>query len=274
LGQAKQKALLHRSFLELYPFCAFCGGDEKAVTVDHVPPIIVFAGRQRPKGLEFPACAVCNNGTRISDLVAAFLARIYPDTHQAIDEEDVVKILAALQNNAPSVLLEMKMGRAAEKLGLRSLPVELRDGGLLRLDGPIVSKMLKAFAYKIGLALYFEETCTPLPPDGEIAVRPFSNVEKFSGEFPDDSLNFLGSNRTLQQGRKHVGDQFLYATALSDDKKLGAFFAGFRMSFSVLAFVSATPGVLQRGETSNAIEVFNPKQIRELILSLDSMVRR
>jgi hypothetical protein len=268
MGQAKQKKLADESFISKNPSCVFCGGERSATTVDHVPPIIMFAGRQRPKGLEFAACEVCNHGSRLSDLFAAFLGRSFPDTGSEIDKEDIGKILRGLQNNIPDVLIEMKMGRASEKLRMRELPMHLRDGGLLRLDGPIASKLLKLFAYKMGLALYFETTKKPLPKNGQIAVRVWSNVDKFTGDFPEEELDFLGKGMTLQQGKKEVNDQFSYATALSEDGKLGAFFASFRMAFALIAFVSEVEGVLKETDTPHGLEIKTPQQVRELILTL------
>ena len=40
--------------------CCFCGGTEAAVNMDHQPARVMFPDRHRPKGLEFPACSVCN----------------------------------------------------------------------------------------------------------------------------------------------------------------------------------------------------------------------
>jgi hypothetical protein len=267
-GAGQAKKLQAESFISKNPFCVFCGGRRSATTVDHVPPIIMFAGRQRPKGLEFAACEVCNHGSRHADLFAAFLGRGFPDTGSAIDKEDISKILRGLQNNIPEVLIEMKMGRASEKLRMRELPTHLRDGGLLRLDGPIASKLLKLFAYKMGLALYFETTKRPLPKNGQIAVRVWSNFEKFTGDFPEKALDFLGKGKTLQQGKKEVNDQFSYATALSEDGKLGAFFASFRMAFALIAFVSEVDGALKETDALPGLTIKTPQQVRELILTL------
>jgi hypothetical protein len=267
MGQAKQRASFNKRFLAEHPFCIFCGGTTPSSTVDHVPPIVMFAGRQRPKGLEFAACSVCNNGTRHADLLAAFLGRSFPDPVTATDRQDIDRILKALSNNIPQVLAEMKSNRGAEKLAMRKLPASLQNqGGILKLDGPLVSSMLNLFAYKISLALFYEASKQPLKPDGEIVVRVFSNYERFTGDFPEHSLSFLGTEKTLVQGKKHVGDQFSFATAISEEGYLGSTFATFRMGFAVLAFIAQSPQKLKRPQEPSELDILTPTNIKQLIV--------
>jgi len=80
MGQAKQNRATHAQLLTGNPGCIYCAGAAVATTIEHMPPISMFEGRQRPKGLEFPSCGKCNNGTGHSDLVAAMLARTWPDS--------------------------------------------------------------------------------------------------------------------------------------------------------------------------------------------------
>ena len=79
MGQSKAKRKSQAALLASRPGCIYCAGAAIATTIEHMPPISLFEGRQRPKGLEFPACEACNNGTGHSDLVAAMLARTWPD---------------------------------------------------------------------------------------------------------------------------------------------------------------------------------------------------
>src|ERR1700682_1181310 len=116
MGEAKRKLRDHASILACKPGCIYCAGATVATTIEHMPPISIFEGRQRPKGLEFPACERCNNGTGHSDLVAAMLARTWPDANSEIQRRDVRKIFQALENNVPGIFREMNPGRGAEKL--------------------------------------------------------------------------------------------------------------------------------------------------------------
>jgi hypothetical protein len=115
MGEAKLKRRSHAAVLSGQPACIYCGGANVAATIEHMPPISVFRGRQRPKGLEFPACQACNHGTGRSDLVGALLARVWPDAGSEIQRADIVKLLRAVANNVPGLLEEMDVGRGAEK---------------------------------------------------------------------------------------------------------------------------------------------------------------
>src|ERR1700686_2893829 len=63
--------------------------------------------------LEFPACEACNNNTGHSDLIAAMLSRALPSPESDLQKRDFKKLIAAVSNNVPQVLFEMKIGRAA-----------------------------------------------------------------------------------------------------------------------------------------------------------------
>jgi hypothetical protein len=114
------------------PGCIYCADTAVATTIEHMPPISLFEGRQRPKGLEFPACEASNNGTGHSDLVAAMLARTWPDANSPTQRKDVVKIFKAISN----MLQEMNPGRASEKLARKQHGLS-DDLHPLRADGPI-----------------------------------------------------------------------------------------------------------------------------------------
>jgi hypothetical protein len=114
MSEAKHKIRAHAEILAAAPGCIYCAGENRATTIEHMPPISMFEGRQRPKGLEFPACDGCNGGTRHSDLVAAMLARSWPNPDTSIRQKDAKKYLSAVANNVPGVLQEMFVGRGAE----------------------------------------------------------------------------------------------------------------------------------------------------------------
>lgn len=65
-----------QKLLQAHPWCYFCCGAEKAVNLDHQPARIIFPDKHRPKGLEFPACAVCNEQTKHDKALVAFFARV------------------------------------------------------------------------------------------------------------------------------------------------------------------------------------------------------
>jgi hypothetical protein len=57
------------AFFSAHPVCIFCGGGEKATTIEHCPPRAMFQFRDWPEGFEFPACESCNHGTADHDLI-------------------------------------------------------------------------------------------------------------------------------------------------------------------------------------------------------------
>ena len=266
MGEAKNRRRYQAELLRKSPFCIFCGGDTPATTVDHVPAAVMFDGKQRPKGLEFPACEICNNNAKHSDLVAAWIGRLYPDSKTNEHSKDIPKILKGISNNIPGLLEEMKMGRGAEKLARRKLPEEL-DVGLVKV-GQLAQKYMQVFSLKLGLALHHEVTGNILPKTGGISVRWFTNYEKFTGDFPEELTGFFGSSRTLVAGKNHVSDQFEYAWRIADNREFGIYFASFRMAFAVFAVVVTDPLMIQSPSGEEKWKVHSPLDVKAFIQAL------
>ena len=237
MGEAKQKRRSHANLLNDSPFCIYCGGKELATTIDHMPPAICFRWKHRPKGLEFPSCEMCNHGASHADYVAGLVSRFYEPNDQAHYVDELREMFRSVPTNIPGLLEEMKIGRGGQKIALKKLPPGW-DGGVVRMNGPIVSKFMEVFALKMGLALHFETTGQPLTDDGGISIRWFTNYEKFTGNFPEELMNLFHEPLSLKNGKREVSDQFQYSYRLSDEKDFGAYFASFRHSFAVVAFVA------------------------------------
>jgi hypothetical protein len=267
LGEAAQKRKRHNELLAREPLCIFCGGGERAVTVDHVPPIAMFDGRQRPKGLEFPSCYVCNHGSRLADLAASVIGRSLQSNDFEEHSDEFVRLARAVHTNIPGFMAETQMARGAEKIALRRIP---HSSGfrLIQVSGPIVSALMEVFSLKLGLALHYEATRNILDDQGGIAVRWYSNYERLSGDFPDVLLDNFGPNMTLQAGKRNVSDQFEYSWRISENRNLGVYFAGFRFSFAVFAAVSSDRTLLKPKRAREWLPVFSPNDVREKILDL------
>jgi hypothetical protein len=231
MGQAKAKRRSHAALLASGPGCIYCAGAAIATTIEHMPPISLFEGRQRPKGLEFPACEACNNGTGHSDLVAAMLARTWPDANSQTQRKDVAKIFKAIDNNVPGLLQEMNPGRAAEKLARKqhNLSADLHP---LRADGPILTHHILTFAAKLGFALHYDAKGSPIPTAGGALVMWFSNLQAMRGQIPSSLFDMLPSPSTLQQGTKSVAEQFKYSYATGERDHM-LYFATFNNGFAV-----------------------------------------
>lgn len=267
MGQARINRRAHSAVIDKMPFCIYCGGQEPASTVDHMPPAVCFRWRQRPKGLEFSACKICNEGASYADYVAGLVSRFFEPNNEGKYVEELISMFRSVSTNIPGLLEEMKKPRGSEKLALNRLPVGV-NGGVVNVSGPILSRHIEVFALKLGLALHYEHTKEVLGPEGGIAVRWFSNYELFTGEFPDELKNIFPVPKTLTQGRVQVSDQFEYASIAAEDKTFGAYFASFRLSFSIVAFVAGNRELLH--SDSNTIAVYSPSDLKTKILELNA----
>jgi hypothetical protein len=78
-------------------------------SLEHMPPIGMFKGSQRLKGLEFGGCKGCNEGTKAADAAVAFFARIDQLGDDITDwtVPEAVKFLASADDGAPGFVSEM-----------------------------------------------------------------------------------------------------------------------------------------------------------------------
>jgi hypothetical protein len=232
MGQAKAKRRAHAAILERFPFCIYCG--VAATTIEHMPPIQMFRLRARPKGLEFPSCVECNNGTSDSDLVASLLGRVYPDAKSQLAQAEIKKLLAAVANNIPGLLQEMMVDEAGQKNAARGIPNMPPVVAVLRANGPILERHMRIFGAKLGFALHYEAHGAPVPKKGGVMALYFTNANAARGELPREIINMLPNRQTLKQGTKHVSDQFSYSWLLTDERRHTAFYAVFNDSFAIL----------------------------------------
>ncbi|MFK4507067.1 hypothetical protein LPJ38_26885 [Bradyrhizobium daqingense] len=260
MGENKLKRRAHAAVLDGCPCCIYCGGDVHATSVDHVPPIIMFEQRRRPKGLEFGSCDACNGGTRRADLVAAMIGRSMPDSKTDAGRKEMKNIFSGIDNNIPGLLEEMYLPREMQSAaGWRK-----QDGGLLRVDGPLVSSHMQTFAFKIGFSLYYEMTKRVLPKAGGVVARWFSNFDRLSGAFPQDVFEHLLPSNTLRQGKFEVSDQFEYQWRFAEEDRMAMFLAIFRQSFAVIAFAAVDRSLFDV-ETKHAFEICAPGELTKLL---------
>jgi hypothetical protein len=255
MGEANLKQKSHAGILALRPGCIYCAGANVATTIEHMPPIQVFEGRQRPRGLEFPACQQCNNGTGRSDLVASMLARVMPHSDSVVHRKDMTKILAAVSSNVSGLLHEMNIGRGAEKLARKRLGIP-ENMHPLRADGPILNSHILTFAAKLGFALHYELAGIPIPPAGGAQVMWFSNVQAMNDQIPQELISLLPAPLSLQQGRKSAGEQFQYSFARGEREHM-LYFASFSKSFAV-AGVTAVDRSIWLEANADKFPIFKP----------------
>ncbi len=235
MGEGKARRRAHERLLADHPVCIYCAGTNPASTIEHMPPIIMFNQRQRPKGLEFPTCKECNNGTRLTDLVASLLGRVYPDSESDPQKKEIKKLLSAVSNNVPGLLEEMMVDEADQIRARQDIPNMPPGSAVLRANGPILTSHMSTFGAKLGLALHFEAHGSFVPQDGGVQSLYFTNVNAARGELPMQLIDLLPPARTLRQGRKEVSDQFSYSFQLTEERRHSVFYAVFRQSFAIAA---------------------------------------
>lgn len=221
--------------------CIYCAAPH--TTVEHMPPIGMFRGRNRPYGLMFAGCAACNNGTGAADLVASFVARLSPRYDQ--NDWKVVEARAnsgMLEAQAPGFLREFF------NPGQRSVEWLRGPGGIRRRMivqrqyGPQLRAYLDVFAAKLGMALYRHHCGHPLPLGGFVMCGAYLNA----GLAPDTAralLSIMPDQSGLRQGRRnHADDQFIYRYN-ADERTVVVALAQFHdgLYVSTLAFADVDP---------------------------------
>lgn len=212
------------------PFCIYCAGSARGDDIDHVPPRGLFDEKWRPKGGEVTTCKECHEGTRDMDAVAAFASRFMPNPTTAEQHDAIKRSIKSVFRNYPNLIAEL--GRPKED----SRYVE--GGGVLAANGPIMSSVMTTFAARMGFALHHWVTGEIIGSAGGVFARWYSNYERFQGRLPEAFLEILGAHYTLSQGRKNVGDQFSFSFIKGVELGVTGYWATFRQSFAVMAFVS------------------------------------
>ncbi|WP_421761600.1 hypothetical protein [Devosia sp.] len=235
MGAAKSRLL---KLQKTQPHCIYCGGIVPTTSCDHCPPVSIFEGADRPRGLEFGACYDCHQGTRELDLIAAMASRIFPDPTTDIGKADVRKHIHGFVNNHPDLAAMFITGDepALDWQGRQAYPIDVHSQ-------PRLHRALNAFSARIGLALFRELTGGAVPRDSVAIARWYSNFELENESTIESLLHSLGAPRTLAMGRKNVLEQFRYwGGAATDDSSQFVSFAAFRESFGTLTIIRTADG--------------------------------
>jgi hypothetical protein len=179
-----------KRILKEYPFCVYCGGTRAADTVDHMPPIGMFAKRIRLPGLEVPSCLDCNRNSRVADDVAAFFAATRMSGSESETQHFREKV-KAIANNYSHVLDEIEPSYRQEKLARQYLDGLGKGYHAFNVQGPIVSKLMTMFGAKCALALHYAQRRRALPSGGSVGVLWFTNFQALEGEIPQDLFELL-----------------------------------------------------------------------------------
>ncbi|MDB5529006.1 MAG: hypothetical protein JWR51_2109 [Devosia sp.] len=212
MGEAKKKARRHAAILNAESACIYCGGENLATTIDHMPPRVLFRSSQRPKGLEFPSCRACNLGTSAADLVAALFARTFPGIENERDDQEWARLMREVSRMVPGLIEEMYLSE--RDMNAVRLELSLAENeAVFFAGGPIAWAHMTAFGAKAGFALYHEITGQIVSPQGGVQVRWFTNEEMLSGEAPEILLARNGAYQFTAQGKITSKFEFEYKVA-------------------------------------------------------------
>jgi hypothetical protein len=246
MGQAKQRKKLGVRILERHPSCCYCGGAEKATTIDHVPAKIVFPNKHRPAGLEVPACSPCNRGTSKFDQMAGVFSRLSEMDPVQTDRTEFRKLVTNVHRDFPDWRAEMAGDIGSHENELRALYGPNRDKIEGVPVGPITQLCFEVMAAKFGFALHFSKTGVIVPPGGAVEVRFRTNIELYKNSLPDVLLRDLGMPETLRQGSFDVSDYFSFRAAWFPDGQAGVYVCKVGIAFTTVSVVLANAGIAQR----------------------------
>ena len=138
------------------------------------------------------------------------------------------------------------------------------DAGLMRVNGPIVSRHMQIFGAKFGFAMHFEATGHRVPDEGGVQSTWFSNVQAANGGLPEELFEMLpgGEPRTLKQGKKEVSGQFGYQWVLTEEGDHALFYGVFHDAFAIAA-VSAKDRSVFLDKHADRYPVFVPGTFRK-----------
>lgn len=239
MGEANRKKQTRAALVAGRP-CIYCG--KPATSVEHMPPLSMFDGRRRPKGMEFPACDDCNSGTSTADLVAGFMARLDMDTPDEVWQSDeYLGRLRTIRKRAPGVVDELVGPQRAKPVLYTSPGGVLQRAVQINADGPIVQACLTVFTAKVAMALYAEVMGERLPDEGGAMTWFYLNAG-LQQATAEKLLRLMPGGGTLKQGAFSVPDQFYYRHNFSMEHRVMMALMSFHRGLHVFTLTSAEPG--------------------------------
>ncbi len=212
----KKKLGKTKRFLLAHPYCCFCGGSEPSTTIDHIPPKACFPDGYWPEDFEFPACEVCNQGSKRDDQLTGFYTQLLDfneSNRTPHDAAKMTKLRDAILRNYPDALPDTS----------RSLPIN--QVGAIITPSPVAISVQRPAAFaqtmetlqrKLTHALYYREVGKPLTKSHAYLSEHYQiqgsdhTLTKFLGELlPDETIG-------TRIDRKDYGERFGYKSGYKD----------------------------------------------------------
>jgi hypothetical protein len=267
MGEASRKSRKGSQIVAAEARCIYC--PSPATELEHMPPRVMFQGKDRPGAMEFGSCKACNNGTGGADVVAAVISRLHPDHGEGSwQDKEIRKLIRPLDKFAPGVREEISSGKHERGWIRRGGFGLMQPAVLVHADGPRLKAYLTIFAAKFAMALYREHVGVALGLDGAVWCQ-FQLNAGLTQEDVDARVAILPGYETLRQGRKKVGDQFLYRFN-TDERSVVAAVAQFHRGLWLTVFASIDPriiGLFDKPEflTPTASAIVRPGELLNLV---------
>jgi hypothetical protein len=208
MGEASKRNRKGSQIVAAEARCIYC--PSPATELEHMPPRVMFQGKERPGAMEFGCCQACNQGTGGADVVAAVISRLHPDHgDESWQNKEIRKLIQPLDKFAPGVREEMTRSGSHEERWIRRPNSDLLQRVVyVHANGPRLKAYLTIFAAKFAMARYREHVDIALRLDGAVWCQ-FQLNAGLTQENLDARVAILPGCETLRQGMKSVGNQFL-----------------------------------------------------------------
>lgn len=198
-------------FITDHPLCCFCGGTVPSETIDHQPAKIIFPDKNRPKGLEFPACKRCNGQTSVDECILAFVARLTGSLRGVGRDTGLEKSLETIKSAHPNLLPSMHSKRI-EIGGGKTLPA-------IDVNQLEINQALCRISAKLALATYYGETGRIAGTHTRINTMWTHNQRQEGAQDVRDLLGRFPSTRQLKQGSWDTGDSFYIRFMIDENEQ-------------------------------------------------------
>lgn len=220
--------------------CVLCGGRKDAEGLEHAPPKVMFREKDRPKGLEAPACDRCNNGSGEADQMAAFLA--FSLAPEAVLENSGLtsyakKLVEGTANNTPRIFETAKLVHVANRNGDAINPA--REVSLT----PEAASKIALWAAKQALVIWYTQTEETVSHKATINVEVLTNLTNIDAGL-EKLIRGLGVSYSLKKSKASQMDyerQFSYKARIDPQRKVGAIFTQYHGGLAFLAIINDRP---------------------------------
>jgi len=192
-------------FVKRHPICCFCGWQTPATTIDHQPARIIFPNKLRPKGLEFPACSICNEQTAPDEALLALICRA-AGSHRPNARQDFQRLkglVGTIERRFPGLL--KKMGVTKVWVKNRGVLVSM---GAIDVNQHQIELSFCRIAAKLALAIYYETKSRAAPVGCLINTQWAHNQNVGAGQHVQNMIGLIPTAATLRAGRWRTDDTF------------------------------------------------------------------